>query len=356
MRSPSLPTNPAALRAGALALGSLLPRLARLGFAGPPSRNDRGDVIDAELHVLLELMERSGQPPLERQSPNHARASYRFGVALLGPRRRHPVELVNAEGLELRVHRPGPHKGGPTVVFFHGGGFVIGDAAMYDGVVGELARRSGCTFICVPYRQAPEHPFPAGLEDAVRGYRWITDHAASLDLDPRRIGVMGDSAGATLAIAVAQTQITSGGVVPSLQCLVYPAVDHTGNTASRRRLSQGYILTEEVLDYFTGHYLGGPVDPDDPRLAPMAFPNPSAMPPTLLVTAGFDPLRDEGENYGAHLSDAGVCVDHVYWPDLVHGAFTMGGALATPRRRVNALARQLGQAMRQQPVRLRRVA
>ncbi len=356
MRPPLLQSNPAALRAGALALGTLLPRLVRFGFAGRPSRNDRGDVIDAELHVLLELMNRSGQPPLERQTPAQARASYRFGVDLLGPRLRHPVELVSAEGLELRVHRPGGNEGGPAVVFFHGGGFVIGDAPMYDGVVGELAQRSGCTFISVPYRQAPEHPFPAGLEDALRGYRWIAAHAASLDVDPSRVAVMGDSAGATLAITVAQAQVASGGVVPSLQCLVYPAIDRNGRTASRRRLSQGYILTEEVLDYFTGHYLGAPVDPCDPRLAPMAFPTPEAMPPTLLVTAGFDPLRDEGEAYGAHLRDAGVAVDHVYWPDLVHGAFTMGGVLATPRRRVDALARRLGRALRQQTAPLRRVA
>jgi len=334
----------------------MLPRLARLRVAGRPTRNDRGDVIDPELHVLLDLMERSGQPPLERQSPAQARASYRFGVELLGPRATHPVRTLAAEGLELRVHRARPFGTGPAVVFFHGGGFVIGDAPTYDGVVGELARRSGCTFISVPYRQAPEHPFPAGIDDALRGFRWVMNHTDALGIDPERVAVMGDSAGATLAITVAQAQLATGGPMPAMQCLVYPAIERSAHTASREHLSEGYILTREVLDYFTRHYLGGPVNPRDPRLAPMAFPTPEHMPRTLLVTAGFDPLRDEGEAYGEHLDRHGVAVDHIYWPDLVHGSFTMGGVLGTPRRRVNALAERLARAIAHPVVRDRRSA
>ncbi|MEM1033056.1 MAG: alpha/beta hydrolase [Myxococcota bacterium] len=359
----------AARQVGTAALRAALPQLTRLPHPGASPRNDRGARLDRELDVLLRWMAR-GQRPLEEMSPREARETYRFGVALLGPRATRPVQMISAEGLPIRIHRAdvGSRDGAegrrstahgsrlrPAVVFFHGGGFVIGDAAEYDGVVQSMVRDSGCTFVAVPYRKAPEHPFPAGIEDANRGYRWVVDNAPRLGLDPERIAVMGDSAGATLAINVAQSAATAGRGRPALQCLVYPAVDFHGAVTtpgsgprypSREAFANGYILTRDTIEYFARHYVAGPVDAADPRLVPLAYPHPERMPPTLLVTAGFDPLRDEGEAYAERLTSAGVPVRHLEWPELVHGAFTMGGALRAPRRRVARLAATLGRMLR----------
>jgi acetyl esterase len=288
--------------------------------------------LDPSLAAILPFMSNPDAPAMTTLSPQQARDGMAAMIALgQGGREPWPVEEVadirvdGAEGeLAARVYRPagaGPH---PTLVFFHGGGFVLGDLQTHDEQVRMLCDRSQVVVVAVDYRLAPEHPFPAGVNDAFAATRWAGEHLAELGGDSR-LAVGGDSAGGNFAAVVAQRWHATG-QRPALaaQLLLYPSLDMTGSSESVSELAEGYFLTGEDMLWFHGHYLSGGGDPTDPMASPLLAPDVSGLAPAVVATGQFDPLRDEGNAYAARLEQAGVPVRGRCFDGLIHGFFGMG--------------------------------
>jgi acetyl esterase/lipase len=221
----------------------------------------------------------------------------------------------------------------PMLVFYHGGGFVIGDLDTHDAICRLTCRDAEVVVLSVDYRLAPEHPAPAAVDDAYAAFRWAHAHAAELGGIPGCVAVGGDSAGGNLAAAVALLARDDGGAGPVLQWLLYPVTDVAAQTRSRTLYGDGYLLTKHDVDWFTAQYVGrSPLDPSDPRVSPLRAADLSGVAPALIVIAGFDPLHDEGEQFAMALRDAGVVVDLRRMRSLTHGfinLFPLGGGSAT---------------------------
>ncbi len=235
--------------------------------------------------------------------------------------------------LELRVYRrfgtglgTGPRAAQPGIVYFHGGGWVTGDLDSHDGSCRLLAAVTGCVVAAVDYRLAPEAPFPAAVDDALAAYDWVHEHAEDLGIAPGQVAVMGDSAGGNLAAVVAQrTRAGAGSAPPPIaQVLVYPALDARFDSASMAALGDGFFLTRRSMEYFRSAYLPDPATWEDPSAAPLRADDVTGLAPALVVTAGFDPLHDDGETYAGRLAAAGVEVEYRCYEDQVHGFFGMG--------------------------------
>ncbi len=221
----------------------------------------------------------------------------------------------------------------PLLVFYHGGGWVIGDLDTHDDLCRLVCRDGRIHVLSVDYRLAPEHKAPAAAEDAFAAYQWALEHAEGLGADPDRIAVGGDSAGGNLAAVVSQRARNDGTRLPALQLLIYPRTNFVGETRSITLFADGYFLTKRDIDWFTDKYLdGAQVDRSDPRVSPLLADDLSGLPPALVLTGGFDPLRDEGNQYAEAMRAAGVTVDHRQFGSLVHGFanfFPLGGGSAT---------------------------
>jgi acetyl esterase len=222
---------------------------------------------------------------------------------------------------------------------------VIGDLETHDVLCRQLTAASGASVISVDYRLAPEHKFPAAAEDAWAATRWVVAHAAELGLDAGRLAVGGDSAGANLATVVALMARDAGGPAIKLQVLIYPVTDVMRETRSYADFAEGYMLTRDSMRWFIAHYLSSRDAARDWRVSPLRAPSLAGLPPALIVTAGFDPLRDEGEIYANRLRDAGVMVDHVCYGGMVHGFLGMGKLLDTAMRAVAHIGGSLQQAL-----------
>lgn len=237
----------------------------------------------------------------------------------------------------VRIYRP--HDAGPdtpVVIWFHGGAWIIGDIEMYDATNRFLCNEVGCVVICPHYRLAPEHVFPAAVDDCIATYEWVVQNADELGIDPTRVAVAGDSAGGTLSTVVSLHARDAGWPMPVFQGLIYPATD-----LATQRESHGVLLNKRVRDHFHSVYLAG-ADPSDPRVSPLFAPSLSGLPPALVVTGGLDPLRDEGKAYAEALDSAGVPVDHEHFEGMIHGFWGMGRVLSESRR----LHRRLADALR----------
>ncbi len=302
--------------------------------------------LDPQSAWVLELVEKAGNPTLDSLSVADARAQFENTAWRLDFE---PVEMAEVEALEIPVdggaiaargYTPEGLGAGaaPGLVYFHGGGFVVGSLDTHDRLCRKLADLARCKVIAVDYRLAPEHPFPGPVEDAIASFRWAAANAGALGLDPARIAVGGDSAGANLSAVLCQVVRDAGDAVrPCFQLLVYPATDLVGEYASRDENAEGYMLTRRLLDYFSAHYLGGSGEPEDPRRSPLLAPSLADLPPALVVTAEYDPLRDEGAAYADAMKAAGVDVTYRDYPGMLHGFFNFGGA-------VDAAARAVGEA------------
>jgi acetyl esterase len=243
---------------------------------------------------------------------------------------------------QVRVYTPAVARGGgaPGLVWFHGGGFVVGSIESHDGVCRAIASRAGVVVVSVDYRLAPEHRFPAGLEDAIAATRWVLEHGSTLGIDPRAVAVGGDSAGGNLSAVIAQT-LRSEPRRPAFQLLLYPATDCTRTMVSHQHFREGLILTERSIAWFTENYLPAKSFETDPRASPLFASDLTGLAPALVITAGFDPLRDEGRAYAEKMQAAGVDVEHVLAQGSVHGFINMTGALPESARMLDLVATRL---------------
>ena len=286
--------------------------------------------LHPEARALLDRLEALGDPPMESSTPEAVRAVRASRIqpptiALAD------VRDVDAEGIATRLYRPSTDVPLGLFLYFHGGGWVLGSIETHDHVARALAAESGCAVLSVDYRLAPEHPFPAGLDDAFAVAAWTHENAPSLGCDPERLAIGGDSAGANLAAVVTQ----SGRFPFRFQLLVYPATDARGRTASYEQLAEGFGLTREGMRWFLEHYLsGGEGAPNDARVSPLLAEDAAfaASPRTLVITAELDPLRDEGEAYADRLRAAGVAVETTRYDGMIHGFFALGEFLSDGRR------------------------
>lgn len=232
----------------------------------------------------------------------------------------------------------------PAVVFFHGGGFVIGNVELYDSFCRMLANESGARVVSVEYRLAPEHPFPAAVDDAFAAVKWVEVNAASLGVDANAIAVAGDSAGGNLAAVVCQLARKSGPKI-TFQLLIYPWLSAVDETESIRRLGHGYFLDKPAMEWFGGLYFPRGTDLSDPRVSPLSAPDFSGLPPAYVIAAGFDPLRDEGIAYVDKLKAAGVPATLVDYPSMIHGFVSMGAAIPLANEALAAAGRAVKDAL-----------
>jgi acetyl esterase len=318
-------------------------------LAGPPEIRE-GRRLDTQVQLLLRLQRLAGGGKGWDDTPVPvARRQLEAECDLLTsvvPEMEH-IESLSLPGpagaIPARVYRPaGSSRRAPALVYFHGGGFVLGNLDSHDTPCRQIASEVGCVVIAVDYRLAPEYPFPAGVQDAIAAFRALASGAESLGLDPARLAIGGDSAGANLAAVVAQ-QTRSDVHRPCFQLLVYPTTDLTMSFPSIRTFAKGFLLQKASMDWFLDHYLPPGQDKRDPLGSPL-YGDVIGLPPAMVQTAGFDPLCDEGEAYVQHLQGAGVTVTHRRYEGLVHGYLHMTDAVTAARAPLEDLLRALQQA------------
>ncbi len=296
--------------------------------------------LSIEARQLLDLVAEAGAPPFEESTPEEAREMRKaLAPPVLEPC--HATRDLDAGGVPARLYSPPTSDGRPgLLVYFHGGGWVVGDLESHDNVCHALCSRSGHAVLSIDYRLAPEHPFPAGLGDCIQATRWAHAHATDLGVDADRIAVGGDSAGANYAAVVCHV----APIPLRFQLLVYPVTDLRMSTASYEENAEGYFLTSAGMRWFVDHYLSGEQgSPDDPRVSPLLASDEAldAGPPAMVITAGFDPLRDEGVAYADRLTELGVPTSHLHYPDQFHAFFSMSHMLGDARGAMAAAAQAL---------------
>jgi acetyl esterase len=289
--------------------------------------------LDPQAKGLLDQMEAMGAPPMHTLSVPDARQMMEGFIPLAGE----PAVVANVEDRQIpgpageitvRVYTPEGAGPFPALVFYHGGGWVIGNIEVYDPTCRAIANNAGCVVVSVEYRLAPENKFPAAPEDCYAATKWVAENAASLNIDPERIAIGGDSAGGNLTAVVAQMARDQGGPNLVFQLLVYPVADHhSAGMSSYEENADGYLLTRDSMIWFWEHYLDNPDDKSHPLASPLQAKDFSNLPPALVITAEFDPLRDEGEAYAAKLKEAGVPVTLTRYNGMIHGFFMMMGVL-----------------------------
>jgi acetyl esterase len=287
-------------------------------------------MLDPNAAAILKLIEEKGVPPMHAEPPPLARVSYRnrrFFAQSEPP----TVSLIHDKRIQgpggdlgIRIYRgtPGDDLRG-ALVFFHGGGWVIGDLDTHDIVCRQLALAGGFSVISVDYRLGPEHRFPAAVDDCIAATRWVREHAQALQIDPDRIAVGGDSAGGNLAAVVSIALRDAGEAWLRFQLLIYPVTDMRQIADSHQRNGEGYLLTAEALRWFRDHYMGGDGNPNDWRASPLLAASLAGLPPAMVMTAGYDPLRDEGRQYADALSAAGTQAQYVCFERQIHGFVNM---------------------------------
>lgn len=251
-----------------------------------------------------------------------------------------------AGDIPVRLYTPVAAGSGalPVLVYFHGGGWVIGDLETHDALCRSLANEAGCKVVAVDYRLAPEHRFPAAAEDAYAAVAWVEKNASSIGVDPNRIAVAGDSAGGNLAAVVSLMARDQKGPRIVFQLLIYPVTDSHVDTGSYRDFASGYFLERDSMVWFFDHYVGAG-DRSDPRLAPLKAKSLAGLPAAYVVTAGFDVLRDEGRAYAEAMRAAGVAVEYVNYDGMIHGFFNLQAVLDVSRDAVKAASRALRAAL-----------
>ena len=324
-------------------------------------------MLHPQARALLDMIEERGIPPTHTLDAVDARRLYRDRRAVLQPLPQDVAEVrdLSAEGphgaIPMRLYRPRVadamagevERALPVLVYYHGGGWVIGDLDTHDTLCREIANASGVAVVAIDYRLSPEHRFPAAYDDCLAATHWVHAHAQDLGLDPSRLAVGGDSAGGNLAavIAIAARDSIDGGNAgsePSIafQLLIYPATDMRRGHPSHTTNGQGYLLTSDTIGYFHDHYIDDAKHDLDWRASPLLHGDLARLPPALVLTAGYDPLRDEGLDYARALADAGNRVSYVCFERQIHGFITMGKVLDEANTAVTLCAAELARALK----------
>ncbi len=295
--------------------------------------------LDPQAQFLLEQMAALNAPLIETLTPEVARQGAPlppFGMGDEPSLHSEDRELSVPHGeIPVRVYTPQGSGPFPVLVFFHGGGWVIGDLESHDPVCRALAQGSNCIVVSVDYRLAPEHKFPAAPEDCYAATVWVAEHAVELNADPARMAVGGDSAGGNLSAVVSQMAHEKGGPALVFQLLIYPATNFNSDTLSKKENAEGYFLTKANMDWFMNHYLNTEQDKKHPLASPFLTTDLQGLPPALIITAEYDPLRDEGEQYGKRLQEAGVPVTISRYDGMIHGFVSMAGILDKGKQALN---------------------
>lgn len=317
-------------------------------------------MLDPHARALLDLIAERSVPPTHTLTPEAARQAYRERRFFTQPDqpvvddvRTLAVPRPDGGSVPLRLYRPaGLPAAAPVLVYFHGGGWTIGDLDTHDVLCRELALGAGCAVAAVDYRLGPEHRFPAAVDDALLATRWVQAQAKTLGVDPARLALGGDSAGGNLAAVVAlalrdaEADAGAGDApAPRLQLLVYPATDMRAGAPSHQANGDGYLLTRDSIAYFRGHYIADEAQWSDWRASPLLHADLSRLPPALVLTAGFDPLRDEGRAYADALSAAGTPAQYVCFERQIHGFITMGRVVPEARTAVDLCAAVVRRAL-----------
>jgi acetyl esterase len=284
--------------------------------------------LDPQAQDLLDVIEAAGVAPIHTISVDDARERMRATLIQRGA----SLELANVEDVSLetpdgtlgvRLYRPTDGVL-PVALFFHGGGWTLNDLDTHDDLCRRLAKRSGCLFIAVDYRRAPEHKYPAALDDACHVYRWLLDNGERLGCDLTSRAVVGESSGATIAAALTHRLRDEGVPLPTYQVIAYPLLDMPDRWPSYSERGNGYMLDSAQLEWYLGHYLPAGCDLEDPYLFPLHASSFVGLPPALVMTAEFDPVRDSGVAYAKQLARDGVPVEHLHIPDQMHGFLLLG--------------------------------
>jgi acetyl esterase len=292
--------------------------------------------------------------PLWEKTPQEARELYRTLCSASEPKdlaigKTEAIEIPGVAGrLMLRAYTPvaAGGAGRPAIVYFHGGGFVMGELDTHDALCRTLANESGCRVFAVDYRLAPEFPFPAAIDDGFTALKWIEDNAMTLSVDPNGIAVAGDSAGGNLAAVMCLLAKANKGLPHiAFQLLFYPSVKLTREFV-KRIFGTGYRLDDRSIQWFYRHYIPAEADPADERLSPLDAKDLSGLPPAYVLTAGFDPLREEGIAYAGRLKQAGVTVTHVDYPTMIHGFLTMQNWIPLAAQAIAAAGQTIKNALK----------
>ena len=308
--------------------------------------------LDPQVKGLLDAMAANPAPRMIDLPVAQAREMYR-GIASTLDLQGVPIGKVEDRkipgpggDIPVRIYTPVAAGSGalPVLVYFHGGGWVIGDLETHDALCRSFANEAGCKVVAIDYRLAPEHRFPAAADDCFAAVKWIEANASEIGVDANRIAVGGDSAGGNLAAVVSQLALAAKGPRIAFQLLIYPVTDTNTDTGSYRDNASGYFLERDSMVWFFDHYLGG-ADRNDPRIAPLKATSLAGLPRAYVVTAGFDPLRDEGRAYAEALKAAGVATEHVNYEGMIHGFFNLQAAFDVARGAVKAASKALKEAL-----------
>ena len=299
--------------------------------------------LDPQLQAMRDQRERENVPPLYTMSLAAARAADLASIQASGgePEAVHEVTSLMIAGpggdLPLRLYRPSSERPLPALLYFFGGGWVLGTIDTADGVARSLANSSGALVVVPGYRLAPEHTFPAAIDDCYAALRWVAGHADEIGADPARLAVGGDSAGGNLAAAVALLARADGPALAG-QLLVYPNTDQMADDQSMRAADDPFLFNRHSVAWYRQHYLADPADAASPLASPLRAESLAGLPPALVITAEYDPLRDQGEAYARRLADDGVAVELSRYPGMAHGFFTMAGTVDASRAAITQAA------------------
>jgi acetyl esterase len=304
--------------------------------------------LDSQTQRVLEAAATVGAPDYAKLTPEEAREAHVQTLRQAGPAEDvHSVDERSIPGpdgdLRLRVYRPSTAPALPGFVYFHGGGWVVGTLDTADVPLRAIANRSGCVVVSVDYRLAPENKFPKPLDDASAAIEWVCNSGEELDIDVSRVGVGGDSAGGNLAVAAALA--LKGTTSLACQVLIYPVLDFSFDTNSYEEFADGYLLTRASMQWYWNHYLSDPGDGAGYLASPLRADDVSGLPRSLVVTAEYDPLRDEGEAFAAKLREAGVDVRLSRYEGTIHGFFRMGAVIDAAHRVTDEVGRFLHEAL-----------
>ncbi len=303
--------------------------------------------LDPQAKTVLDQLATLKRPPMQTLTPAEARAQTLAAPRAPGPQV-HRVAGGKVPGpggdIPVRTYTPAGRGPFPGLVYFHGGGWVICNLDTHDGTVRHIVDRAGCVAVSVDYRLAPEHRFPAGPEDCYAATKYVAEHAGELNIDPKRIAIAGDSAGGNLTAVVALMARDRGGPALVHQVMLYPVIDRNYQTRSYQDNASGYLLTKEMMVWFWDLYLRSPADASHPYAAPIKAADLRGVAPATIITAEFDPLRDEGEAYARRLQQAGVPTVCTRYDGMIHGFFGMVEAMDRSRQAMQQVAAALKRA------------